>query len=122
MGKNHKQEGLTGDQRALLKIADDIYDSGFGDGFNEGGPVESVSLFCARLLKDRKKQMGKDFDEDKEKIYISAHLLSVACKWNGKDIARAFCEALTDANFHKERKALAPEINRLFGTDIAKEG
>ena len=48
--------------------------------------------------------------------------LANACGWKGSEIAKAFCAALTDANFHGERKDLAPHINRLFGTDIAKEG
>ena len=129
MGKNHKQEGLTGDQGALLKIADDIYDSGLEDGYAEGVKTavkkEKIREFLARLLEENreyKEKTKQSFNEEAEKTHIAACILAEACGWNGMWIVRAFCDALTDANFHRERKALALEINKLFGTDIAREG
>lgn len=103
MAKNEKPEKLTGDQRALLKLADDIYDSGVADGYAEGVKIS---------MKARKKA----------KTNAPGLELARACGYKGAEIARAFCAALTDANFHHERKALVPEINRLFGTDITPLG
>ena len=55
---------------------------------------------------------------DKERIHELGVKLSVDCKWLGEDIARIFCEALTDSNFHKERKKIVPEINKVFSMNI----
>lgn len=48
--------------------------------------------------------------------------LSQACEWEGKKIARVFCEALTDSNFHTARKELVPHINKIFGMRIPRMG
>ena len=126
-----KNRPYEGDARELLKIADAIYEQGLNDGMaagvREAGKLEkeTVTEFLARLLAEHKEYLKSKeirFDEATEKIRIAVYILSQACEWKGADIARTFCAALTDANFHKERKALVPEINRLFGTDIAKEG
>ena len=120
MAENKEKKNLTGDQKALLKLADAIHDSGFGKGFDEGVKTgqETVGELCERLLAERKEKLGASFNEDKERINIGAYLMSTACKWKGKAIAEAFCEALTDANFHKDREKIVPEINKVFGTDI----
>ena len=129
MGKQKETRPYEGDARELLKIADAIYDQGVYDGLAEGakeaGNKETVTEFLARLLvehREYKEGKKQPFNETAEKTRIAAYILAQACEWKGAEIARAFCDALTDANFHKERKALAPEINRLFNTDIAKEG
>jgi len=129
MGKQEKARPYEGDARELLKIADAIYDQGVCDGLAEGakeaGKKETITEFLARLLEEHREYREKKkqpFNEATEKTQIAAYILAQACGWKGAEIARAFCDALTDANFHKERKALAPEINRLFNTDIAKEG
>ena len=124
MAKDKKVRAHEGDVRELLKIVDAIYDDGLAEGIKAAGK-ETVAEFLARLLAEHKEYKEKkklQFDEAAEKIQIAAYILSQACEWNGARIACAFCEALTDSNFHKEREALAPEINKLFGTDIAKEG
>ena len=124
MAKDKKARAHEGDVRELLKIVDAIYDDGLAEGIKAAGK-ETVAEFLARLLAEHKEYKEKkklQFDEAAEKIQIVAYILSQACEWNGARIACAFCEALTAANFHKERKALAPEINKLFGIDIAKEG
>jgi len=124
MTEKQKPEKLTGDQRALLKLADAIYDDGFGEGFNEGTEYgrETATQLCARLLAERKERMAEAFNEDAARISIAAYVLAQACEWKGKDIARAFCAALTEVNFRGERKKITPEINKIFGTDISPAG
>ena len=99
MEKKKETHPYEGNARELLKIADAIYDEGIAEGITEG----------VKMIAEIKKE-------------TPGHELARACEYKGADIAAAFCKALTDANFHKERKALAPGINRLFGTNIPKEG
>jgi len=127
-GKNHgKRQKSARTRRRRAGVAENrgrnLCD-GLAEGIKAAGK-ETVAEFLARLLAEHKEYKEKkklQFDEAAEKIQIAAYILSQACEWNGARIACAFCEALTDSNFHKEREALAPEINKLFGTDIAKEG
>ena len=129
MAEEKKTRPYEGDAKELLKIADAIYVQGVNDGLASAAEMpekkETVSEFLARLLEEHrayKKEKKQPFIEAAEKTRIAAYVLAQACGWKGVDIARAFCEALTDANFHTERKQVVDTINRLFGTDIAKEG
>jgi len=58
-------------------------------------------------------------NDEKLKIYEEVGRdLSRACDWKGNGIVIAFCEALTDANYHKERKEIVPILNKLFNLEI----
>ncbi len=48
--------------------------------------------------------------------------LASKCGWNGSEITAAYLEALTDANFHTERKKLAPILNKIFQSDFNADG
>lgn len=43
--------------------------------------------------------------------------LSQQLKWNGFDILRVACEALTDANFHREAEVIEQMIKALEASD-----
>lgn len=63
-----------------------------------------------------------EWDNISPKLHAAGVKLSNECEWNGADICRAFAEALTDANFHRERAKLVPYINRIFGIRIDPVG
>lgn len=63
-----------------------------------------------------------DPDGDEEKAGIAGRKLAAACGWDGHMISLAYLEALTDANFHRERKKIAPMINKMLGTNFPIEG
>jgi hypothetical protein len=58
-------------------------------------------------------------DDDIRKL---ASTVSNKCGWDGDAITRVYLDALTDANFHSERRKLAPILSKVFESEYEAEG
>lgn len=77
--------------------------------------MSKARLIESAIAKITRKVMNEEHDPKNDKIGVK---LSQMCEWDGVSITEAYLAALTDANFHSERKKLAPVLSKIFGAEF----